>query len=69
MKKNKLFFCKEIYNKNAVLKAMKDYSKLANFNFSENSKYFFVGISKERPEFKDVIENEFCNYVLSLGKK
>ncbi|MDP3043535.1 MAG: HxsD-like protein [bacterium] len=65
----KLQFNKKIYLKSAVQKAMKDYSHLANFDLSQSKDYFLVEIINMPPELKDVFEDEFSNYALSLMKK
>ncbi len=64
-----LRFNKKIYPKLAIKKAVKDYRDLANFKVEQNKNYFLVKIRKIKPELKDVFQDEFSNYVLSLMKK
>lgn len=65
----KLQFNKKIYLKSAVKKAMKDYSHLADFVLGQDKNYFLVEIANAPLELKDVFEDEFSNYALSLMKK
>jgi len=45
---------------------MKDYSHLADFKIGQKKNYFLVKITKIKPELKDIFQDEFSNYVLSL---
>lgn len=65
----KLKFNKKIYLKSAIKKAIKDYSYLADFVLGQDKNYFLVEITNAPLELKDVLEDEFSNYALSLIKK
>lgn len=58
-------FNKNIYKLKAVESTIKAFRKIASFRFSENKHYYIVKIEKSLPETKDVLKDEFCNYVLS----
>ena len=58
-----------IYKKEAVKKAMADYSGLAEFSVSQNNRYFKVRIDKISPRFRNIIVDDFANYVLWETKK
>jgi len=65
----KLQFNKKIYLTSTVKKAIKDYSHLADFALGQDKNYFLVEAANIRPELKNVFEDEFYNYTLSLTKK
>jgi len=65
----KINFNKKIYPLKSIKKAIKDYSYLADFEINQNKNYFLVKITKTKPELKDIFQDEFSNYVLSLMKK
>jgi hypothetical protein len=62
-------FSKSLYNGKSIKEAVSAYAQLADFAISETKEDFNVEIRKIEPEFKDIIREEFCNYVLSLMKK
>ena len=59
-------FNKKIYSLKSIKKAIKDYSHLADFKIGQKKNYFLVKITKIKPELKDIFQDEFSNYVLSL---
>lgn len=61
-------FNKKIYSLKAIKLAIKDYQELADFNLEKKGKYIQVKLTKIDKEFKSVIKEEFCNYILSLMK-
>jgi len=62
-------FSSHIYEKNAVAKAVKDFSHLAKFKVTGIPGYFRVVITNEDAGLKAVLADEFCNYVLGVTKK
>ena len=62
-------FSKFLYTKKAIALAIEAYGELGKFLISESREDFVVAISDIDPDFKDVIKDEFCNYVLALMKK
>lgn len=64
-----LRFNKKIYSQSAIKQAINDYSHLANFEFNQNKNYFLIEVKKIKPELKNVLGDEFSNYLLSLMKK
>lgn len=59
-------FCKDIYSLRAVRLAGRAYKDLANFLVVDEKKYIKVTIKNINPETAQIIEPEFCNYVLGL---
>lgn len=64
-----LKFNTKIYKKPAIQKAISDYSHLAKFQIKDNKNYIKVMIGNINPEVKDMISEEFANYVLGMTKK
>ena len=62
-------FNKKIYSFKVIKLAIKDYQKLADFNLKQDKNYIQVEIKNINKEFKKIIKEEFCNYVLGLEKK
>lgn len=62
-------FNNKIYSKLTIKRAIKDYSHLAEFELRQSKDYFLVKITNATTELKDVFQDEFSNYVLSLQKK
>jgi len=58
-------FNKKFYSQRAIKKAIRAYQKLARFKIKEEKKYFRVILDKIDPEIKNIIKDEFSNYVLS----
>jgi len=54
-----------MYGLTAVKSAVADYKGLANFKIVANKEYLEVKLDKIDPEIEKVIDEEFCNYVLS----
>ena len=59
-------FNKKIYTLETVEQAIAEFKKLANFSLKDNGNYFEVKIDKIDNEVKDVLKDEFANYVLGL---
>lgn len=59
-------FNKKIYSQQAIKKSIKDYEHLADFTLSQNKYYFLIKITNPKIEIKDILIDEFANYVLSL---
>ncbi len=57
---------REIYKKESIQKTIDDYSRLANFNLTEDGNYFIVQMDNIDNDVKSVIKDEFCNYLLSI---
>jgi hypothetical protein len=65
----KLRFNAKIYKEKAIQEAISVYSHLARFKVKNNKGYINIGIDKIVAEFKDVLADEFSNYVLGITKK
>ena len=61
-------FNKNLYSRQAVRRSIKTYRHLADFGFQERKDYFNVRLKNIVPDVKDIIDDEFANYVLSLTK-
>ena len=61
-------FNKKLYTIKAIQEAIKTYKELADFVLSEEENYFFVNLTNIDKELELVIQDEFCNYVLSNVK-
>lgn len=61
-------FNRNFYNLESIKKAIRAYKGLADFDVSRDKKNIKVKLRNINPESKDVIEEEFCNYVLGLMK-
>lgn len=61
-------FDKEVYSKNAIDTAIKDYKSICSIHMHEKDSSFVVCMDLENTEDKNSISDEFCNYVLSLMK-
>lgn len=57
-------FDKNIYNKKGLENTIQAYKELAEIEFSETDNVFIVKINNIDEEVKDVIVDEFCNYLL-----
>lgn len=62
-------FNTKIYKKKTIQEAISAYSHLAKFKVEDNKDYIRVKIEKIDPEFKDILADEFSNYVLGMTKK
>ena len=61
-------FNKSFYTIKAIKKAIQNYKGIANFNIISNKKENKVEIKNIDIESKDIMRQEFCNYVLGLMK-
>lgn len=71
LKKNKTIQLKlnsKIYKLKSIKQAIKDYSHLGEFNLKQDKVYILVNIVNVDKDYKDVIKDEFCNYILYLLK-
>lgn len=55
---------KNIYNKESVKKTIQAYTSLAKIDFSEEANFFIIKMDNVNEEVKDIIQDEFCNYLL-----
>ena len=63
-----LNFNKDFYNLRAIRNTIKAYGELADFKVREGKKTIKVIVKNIDKEVKNVIEDEFCNYVLAEMK-
>jgi len=61
-------FNKDFYSLEAIKKAIQGYKGLADFDIKIDKKNIKVNLKNIDPDSKDVIKEEFCNYVLGLMK-
>ena len=61
-------FNKNFYSLKAIEKAIQNYKGLADFNIEVKKKSIKVDLKNIDPDSKDIIREEFCNYVLGLMK-
>jgi len=61
-------FNKDFYSLEAIKKAIQDYKGLADFDIEVKKKIIKVDLENIDPGSKDIIKEEFCNYVLGLMK-
>lgn len=59
-------FDKKIYKLKAVKLAIRDYKELADFVLKTKGDYFEVELKNIDPDVKNIIQDEFCNYVLGI---
>jgi len=59
-------FNKKIYSLAAIKKAIEEFKNLAEFKVKDLNDYLEVEIDKIDNEVKDVLPDEFSNYVLAL---
>lgn len=64
-----IVFNKQFYHLQAIKKAIEVYKELAVFNIKEKDNNIEVDIDEVDKDVKDVIKDEFCNYVLAETKK
>lgn len=65
----KLRFNNRIYKKEAIQEAISVYSHLAKFSLAQSKSYFEVRMEKMSADVKNIIADEFANYVLGETKK
>ena len=63
-----LKFNSKIYKKKAIREAVSVYSHLADFSIVNGQGYIKVKIDRIKPSLRDIIVDEFANYVLGVGK-
>lgn len=69
MVKNKsISFNKDFYSLESIKKSVKDYKEVATFTIEDKKDVIKVDIDCLDDDFKDLIDQEFCNYVLSIEK-
>ncbi len=61
-------FNRNFYNLKSIEKAIHDYKGLADFDIEVGKKNIKVDLKNIDPESRNVIKEEFCNYVLGLIK-
>jgi len=59
-------FNKKIYSLAAVKQAIEEFKDLADFNFKGKDDYLEVSIDNINKEYKGILKDEFCNYVLGV---
>ncbi len=59
-------FNNKIYKLEAIKRALEEYKSLAKFSLKENDDYIEVEIDEIDQEVKNVLKDEFANYVLGL---
>lgn len=62
-------FNKQFYNLNAIQSAISAYKDLADFHISDNNKIIKLKVDNIDKDIKDILRDEFCNFVLSEIKK
>jgi len=61
-------FNKNFYTVEVIKKAIQDYKRIASFSIKSDKKEIKVEIKNINLEPRDIIKEEFCNYVLGLMK-
>jgi len=61
-------FNRNFYNLESIKKAIQDYKGLADFDIKLDKKNIKVDLKNIGPDSKDIIKEEFSNYVLGLMK-
>ena len=64
-----LKFNAKIYKKEAIKKAISVYSSWAKFHCANSKEYIKVRIDSMDPSVKNILADEFSNYVLGVTKK
>lgn len=59
---------KNIYPLSAIKSSIQAYKKLAKFYLLEKDNYYVLTLSDIDEQVKQVIKDEFCNYILSQVK-
>jgi len=59
-------FNKHIYNLEAINQAIKEFKNLAEFSIKETNDFFEIKLDNINGEVKEIIKDEFANYVLGL---
>jgi len=61
-------FNRSFYNLESIKKAIQDYKGLADFDIEVEKENIKVNLKNISPESRNVIKEEFSNYVLGLMK-
>ena len=61
-------FNKNFYNIEAVKKSVRAFEKLADFEIKEKKNFIEVTIKNIDKDFKEILSDEFSNYVLAETK-
>ena len=64
-----ILFNGKFYSLGAIKRTTKAYKDLAVFKIKEKKNNFEVNINRIDKDVKDIIKDEFCNYVLAETKK
>ncbi len=59
---------RSLYHLVAIKKAIKAYSHLADISLIKLKKHYLIKFKSVNNQFKLILKDEFCNYVLALGK-
>ncbi len=62
-------FSKKLYKIKAIKLAIKEYQDLANFSLEQKGNYIQVELKNINKDVKQIIKDEFCNYVLFKSKE
>lgn len=60
----KIKLTKKIYSKKGVENTINAYNNLAQIKLIEDDDFYFITMENIDDEVKDVIKDEFCNYLL-----
>lgn len=64
-----ILFNKKFYSLGAIKRTIKDYKDLAVFEIKDEKNNIRVKMDNIDKDVKDIIKDEFCNYVLSETKR
>ena len=62
-------FNNDFYNLRAIKEAVRVFQGLADFEISSGKKEIRVKLKNIHPQVREVIRDEFCNYVLAMMKE
>ncbi|MFY9401862.1 MAG: HxsD-like protein [Candidatus Omnitrophota bacterium] len=60
---------RSLYHLPAIKMAIKAYCHLADISLIKLKKHYLIKFNSINNQFKLILKDEFCNYVLALGKK
>ena len=60
---------KNIYRKDCIEKVVETYRQLADINIIDQENFCIIKIEKVDSKYKNIIKDEFCNYLLFEVKK
>jgi len=66
---NIIKFNNKIYPEKAVLLSIEAFKHLAHFQIKQKDDYFIVTLTQINPAVKNIIKEEFSNYVLAKTKQ